>query len=89
MVRNEKLQYDVNRESVNILELSLVKIDKTEYLTREEIFPSYQNRIIDEPKLTYSVLEKAFESETEAIEDAAKTQAIENSNLNRLRKKKI
>ena len=58
MVRNEKLQYDVNRESVNILELSSVKIDKTEYLTREEIFPSYQNRMIDEPKLTYSVLEK-------------------------------
>ena len=80
MIRNGKLQYDVKRESVNILELSSVKIDKTEYLTREGIFPSDQNRMIDEPKLTYFILEKAFESETEAIE---------NSNLNRLRKKEI
>ena len=36
-VRDEKLQYDTNREAAKISALSSGKIDKYEYLTGEEI----------------------------------------------------
>ena len=36
-IRDEKLQYDINREAANISALSSGKIDKYEYLTGEEI----------------------------------------------------
>ena len=39
-VKDEKLQYDINREAVKISALSSDKIDKYEYLTGEEILPS-------------------------------------------------
>ena len=36
-VRDEKLQYDINKEAAKISTLSSKKIDKYEYLTGEEI----------------------------------------------------
>ena len=42
--RDEKLQYDINREAVKISVLSSNKIDKYKYLAGEEILPSNQNR---------------------------------------------
>ena len=39
-IRDEKLQYDINREEAKISALSSGKIDKYEYLTDEEILPS-------------------------------------------------
>ena len=33
-VRDEQIQYDINREAVKILALLLGKIDKNEFLTR-------------------------------------------------------
>ena len=36
-IRDEKLQYDINREAVKITALASSKIDKYEYLTCEEI----------------------------------------------------
>ena len=41
-IRDEKLQYDINREAEKISALSSGKVDKYEYLTGEEIFPSNQ-----------------------------------------------
>ena len=41
-IRDEKLQYDINREAVKISALSSGKIDKYEYVTGEEILPSNQ-----------------------------------------------
>ena len=38
--KDEKLQYDINREAAKIPALSSGKIDKYEYLTGEEILPS-------------------------------------------------
>ena len=38
-IRNEKLQYDVNREVAKVSALSLSKLDKYECLTRKEIIP--------------------------------------------------
>ena len=37
-IKDEKLQYDINREAAKISALSSGKIDKHEYLTGEEIF---------------------------------------------------
>ena len=42
-IRDEKLQYDINREAAKISALSSGKIDKYEYLTSEEIFFSILN----------------------------------------------
>ena len=41
-IKDEKLQYDINREAAKISALSSSKIDKYEYLTGEEILPSNQ-----------------------------------------------
>ena len=59
-VRDEKLQYDINREAAKISALSSGKIDKYEYLTDEEILPSNQQQIIEQTKFTYSPLRKTF-----------------------------
>ena len=39
-IRDEKLQYDINREAVKISVVSSGKIDKYEYLTGKEGLPS-------------------------------------------------
>ena len=41
-IRDEKLQYDINREAAKISALSSSKIHKYEYLTGEDILPSNQ-----------------------------------------------
>ena len=45
-IRDEKLQYDINREAAKISALPSGKIDQYEYLTGEEILPSNQQQII-------------------------------------------
>ena len=60
-IRNEKLQYDINREAAQISALSLGEIRKYEYLTGEDILPSNQQQIIKQAKFTYSPLGKSFE----------------------------
>ena len=67
-IRDEKLEYDINREAAKISALLSGKIDKYEYLTGEEILPSDQSRIIEQAKFTYSPLSKAFEKQMKAIE---------------------
>ena len=71
-IRDEKLQYDINREAAKISALSSGKIDKYEYLTGEEILPSNQKQIIEQAKFAYSPLGKAFEKEIKTIEDQGK-----------------
>ena len=41
-IRDEKLEYDINREAAKISALSSGKIHKHEYLTSEDILPSNQ-----------------------------------------------
>ena len=41
-IKDEKLQYDINREAAKISALSSGKIDKYEYLTGEETLPLNQ-----------------------------------------------
>ena len=59
-IRDEKLQYDINREAAKISALSSGKIDKYEYLTGEEILPSSQQQVIEQAKFIYSPLPKSF-----------------------------
>ena len=68
-IRDEKLQYDVNREATKISALSSGKIDKYEYLTGQEMLPSYQSRIIEKAKFTHSPLGEALEKQIKTIED--------------------
>ena len=49
-IRDEKLQYDINREAANISALSSGKIDKYDYVTGEEILPPDQKRVIEQAK---------------------------------------
>ena len=51
-VRDEKLQYDIDRKAAKISVLSSRKIDKYEYLAREEILPSDQRRVIEQARFT-------------------------------------
>ena len=84
-IRDEKLQYDINREAAKISALSSGKIDKYEILTGEEILPSNQQQIIEQVKFTYFPLGKAFEKQTKTIEDRGETliKAIQNKDFNK------
>ena len=66
-IRDEKLQYDINREVVKISVLPSGKIDK--YFTGEEILPANQQQIIEQAKFTYSPLGAAFEKQIKTIDD--------------------
>ena len=67
-IKNEKLQYDINREAAKISALSSGKIQKYGYLTGEDILPSNQQQKIEQAKFTYSPLGKAFEKQMSTIE---------------------
>ena len=73
-IRDEKLQYDINKEAAKISALSSGKFHKYEYLTGGDILPSTQQQIIEQVKFTYSPLGKAFEKQTKTIEDQGKKQ---------------
>ena len=73
-IKDENLQYDINREAAKISALSPGKIHKYEYLTGEDILPSDQQQIIEQAKFTYSPLGKAFEKQIKTIEDQGKKQ---------------
>ena len=79
-IKDEKLQYDINREAAKISALSSGKLHKYEYLTGEDILPSNQQQIIEQIKFTDSPLGEAFEKQTKAIKDHGKKQveALEN-----------
>ena len=79
-IRDEKLQYDINREAAKISALSSGEIRKYEYLIGEDILPSYQQQIIEQAKFTDSPLGKVFEKQIKTIENQGKKQvdALEN-----------
>ena len=43
-IRDEKLQYNINREAAKISALSSGKVHKYEYVTGEDILPSNQHQ---------------------------------------------
>ena len=66
-IKDEKLQYNINRKAAKISALSSGKLDKYEYLTGEEKLPSNQQQIIQQAKSIYSLLEKAIEKQIKTI----------------------
>ena len=78
-IRDEKLQYDSNREAAKILALLSRIFDKYEYLVSEEIIPPDQRRLIEQATFTYSPIGKAFKKQTKTIADQGEkeTKAIE------------
>ena len=73
-IKDEKLQYNINREAAKISALSSGKLNKYEYLTGEDILPSNQQQIIKQTKFTYSPLGKAYDKQIKTIEDQVKKQ---------------
>ena len=76
-IRDEKLQYDFNREPSKVSALSSEKFDTYQYLTGEEILPSNQQQMIEQTKFTYFPLGKAFEKQTKTIEDQGKNKLVQ------------
>ena len=70
-IRDENLQYDINREAAKISALSSGKVHKYENLTGKDILPSHQQQITEQAKFTYSPLEKAFEKQIKTNEQKA------------------
>ena len=75
-IKDEKLQYDINREAAKISALSSGKFDKYEYLTGEEILALNQQQIIQQAKFNYSPLGKAIEKQRKTIEDQGEKQVV-------------
>ena len=73
-IKDERLQYNINRETAKISALLCGKIDKYEYLTGEEILCPDQKRVMEQVKFTYSPLGKKFEKQTKAIEGQGEKQ---------------
>ena len=69
---DEKLQYDIKKSAPKTSAFSSGKIDKCKYLLGEETRPSNQNQMIEQAKVTFSPLGKAFEKQIKAIEDQTK-----------------
>ena len=66
-IKDEKLQYDINRKAAKISALSSGKRHKYEYPTGEDILPSTQQQIKQQTKFTYSPLGKAFDKQIKTI----------------------
>ena len=81
-IKDEKLQYDINREAAKISALSSDKLDKYEYFTGEEILPSNQQQIIQQAKFDYSPLGKAIEKQIKTIKDQGEKQVVALESLN-------
>ena len=75
-IKNEKRQYDINREATKISALSSGKLHKYEYLTGEDILPSNQQQMIKQTKFTYSPLGKAFDKQIKQLKIKVKNRLI-------------
>ena len=62
-IRDEKIQYDINREAAKISALSPGKIHKYEYFTGEDILPSNQQQKINKQNLLILLWEKLLKNQ--------------------------
>ena len=77
-IRDEKLQYNINREPAKISSGNF----KRDYLKSEERLSPGQKRVAEQAKFTYSLFGKAFEKQIKIIEDQGRKEidAITNQN---------
>ena len=69
MVRDEKLQYDINREAEKISPFSSGNIDNYEYLTGEKILPTGQKKSDKTSYIYIFSFRKSLERQTKSIKD--------------------
>ena len=63
-IKDKELKWDIiSSEAAKLSALWSGKIEKYEYLTGEEIPPSNQRQVVEQPKFTYSFLGKTFEKQ--------------------------
>ena len=75
-IRDEKLQYDINREAAKTSTLTSDKIKEYEYLTGENILPFNQSQMIEQAKYKYYFLGKTFEKQTKSLKLSNKIDAL-------------
>ena len=86
-IRDEKLQYNINREVAKISALSSDKVVKYESLAGEEILPFDESRIIEQGKFTYFALSEAFEKkpiEDQGIKQVEVSEALKQEEIQEL-----
>ena len=71
-IKDQKLQYNINRQATKISAILSGKIDKYEFLTGEEILPPDQRGVIEQARFAYSSLGKAFGKQTKTIGEQGK-----------------
>ena len=71
-IRDEELQYGINREAAKISALSSGNLHKDEYLTGEDILSSNHQQMIKQDKFTCSPLGKSFEKQLKTIKNKEK-----------------
>ena len=52
-IKDEKLQYDINRKAAEVSAKSSGNLHEYEYLTGEDTLPSNQQQIIEQTKFTH------------------------------------
>ena len=60
-IRDDKVQYNTNREAANISALFSSKTDKFKYLTGEEILPSAKIKKIKQANFTFRIKIEGFQ----------------------------
>ena len=73
MVRDEKLECDINKEAAKMSALLSGKIDKYEHLKGEDILPSNQRQVVEQATFEYSLLGNVFQKQAKTIHDQGKT----------------
>ena len=86
-IKDEELQYNINREAAKTSAWSSGEICKYEYLTGEDILPSNQQQIIEQAKFTYPQSGKAFKQQIKTIKDRGEKQVEVLNNLKKDNKK--
>ena len=80
-IRDQKLQYNINRKATKISALSPGETGEHKCLTGEDILSFNQRKIIEQAKFAYSPLGKAFERQIEKEADPVQSLDISDKNL--------
>ena len=76
-IRNEKVQYNLDRESAKIYASSSGESDKQKYLKGEKTLPPDQSGIIEQAKITNVIFGKELEKQSKMIEKKQEKKQVE------------
>ena len=75
-IRDEKLQYDINRKAAKISALSSGEIHKYGYLTGEDILPSNQQQIMEQARFLFLLWKKLLKTKQKQLKTKGKSRLI-------------